>query len=144
AGHKGMFGHVFVIGGARGYTGAVKMTALAAARSGSGLVTVGVPRSLGDIFAVSLMEVMSYMLESTGADTLSRRAVDDALAFAESKDAVVLGPGLSQDPEARDFVLEFVPRCPVPILVDADGLNALSVRPEVLENLQAPCVLTPH
>lgn len=142
--HKGTFGHVFVVGGARGLTGAVKLAGLAAARSGSGLVTVGVPRPLGDAFAVSLVEVMSYMLKSTESETLSADAVDDALVFAESKDAVVLGPGLSRHPEALAFVQEFVPRCPAPLVIDADGLNALCGRLDVLERAQAPIVLTPH
>ena len=143
-GHKGTFGHLFVIAGSRGFTGAAKLACEAAARSGVGLVTVGVPRPLGDIVASSLTETMSFMLPSTGSETLSRAAVEPALEFAATKEAVALGPGLSQHTETQAFVLEFVQRCPVPMLIDADGLNALSAKPGVLLERRAPCVLTPH
>jgi NAD(P)H-hydrate epimerase len=103
-----------------------------------------VPRPLGDIVASALMETMSLMLPSTGAETFARAAVEPALEFAATKQAVALGPGISQHPETREFALEFVRRCPVPLLVDADGLNALSTNPEALAASAEPKVLTPH
>lgn len=142
-GHKGTFGHVVVIGGSRGFTGAVKMACEAAARSGVGLVTAGVPRCLADVFAVSLMEVMSRPLPDTPEETLAHRAVQPALVLAEGKDAVVLGPGMSQHAEARDFALSFIRKCGLPMLIDADGLNNLSTDLRVLRG-DAPRVLTPH
>ncbi|MDX9971993.1 MAG: NAD(P)H-hydrate dehydratase [FCB group bacterium] len=143
-GHKGTFGHVFVIGGARGYSGAVIMAALAAGRSGVGLVTVGVPRPLGDIVSGHLLTGMTRMLDATPAESIAREAVEPALEFARGKDAVVLGPGLSQHPDTQAFALEFVRRCPVPMLIDADGLNALATAVDTLKRVQAPVVLTPH
>lgn len=142
--HKGTFGHVFVVGGSRGFTGAVVMAAMAAARSGAGLVTVGVPRPLGDVVASHLVVAMSRMLDSTPAESIARAALEDALSFAEDKDAVVLGPGMSQDPDTRAFVLEFIRRCPVPLLVDADGLNCLAADVDALRQARAPVVVTPH
>lgn len=142
--HKGTFGHVFVVGGARGYTGAVVMAALAAARSGAGLVTVGVPRPLGDVVASHLVVAMSRLLEATPAESIARKALDEALAFAEGKDAVVLGPGMSRDPDTQAFILEFVRQCPAPLLVDADGLNGLATDVDALERARAPIVITPH
>ncbi len=142
--HKGTFGHLFVIAGSRGFTGAAKLACEGAGRSGVGLVTAGVPKPLGDFVASSLTEAMSFMLPSTDAETLSRAALDPALEFAATKDAVVLGPGLSQHPDTQSFVLEFVRRCPIPMLIDADGLNALSAKPEALMERSAPCVITPH
>jgi len=142
--HKGSFGHLFVIAGSRGFTGAAKLACEAAGRSGAGLVTVGVPESLGDIIATSLTETMSVLLPSTDAETLAESALEPALELAATKNAVVLGPGLSQHLETQAFVLKFVRRCTVPILVDADGLNALSVRPSALQERKEPCVITPH
>jgi len=143
-GHKGTFGHVFIVAGSRGFTGAAKLACEAASRSGVGLVTVGVPRPLGDVVAESLVEAMSFVLPATEAESLAADALEPALEFAASKQAVVLGPGLSQHPETRAFVLEFVKRCPVPMLIDADGLNALSTKPETLLAAAGPRILTPH
>lgn len=142
--HKGTFGHVFMIGGARGFTGAVKMAGEAAMRSGVGLATCGVPAPLGDLIGASLLEVMSLLLPATSAETLARAALAPALDFAMDKDAAVIGPGLSQHEETRHFALEFVRQCPLPVLIDADGLNAVSTNPDVLLAAVGPRVLTPH
>ena len=143
-GHKGTFGHVFIIAGSRGFTGAAKLACEGAARSGVGLVTAGVPRPLGDIVAASLVEAMSVLLPATEAQSLSLDAVEPALEFASTKQAVVLGPGLSQHAGTRGFVIEFARRCPAPMLIDADGLNALSAEPDALLESAGPRVLTPH
>lgn len=143
-GHKGTFGHVFIVGGSRGFTGAVKLASLAAARSGVGLVTAGVPRPLGDALAASLLEVMTYMLDATQGESVAHGALEQALAFAEGKDAVVVGPGLSRDPSTCAFALDFIAQCPVPLLADADALNALSTTVECLRQRSAPLVITPH
>ena len=142
--HKGTFGHVFIIAGSRGLTGAAKLVCHAALRSGVGLVTVGVPKPLGDIMGSSPMEAMSFLLPSTDAEALSREALHPALEFARNKQAVVLGPGLSQHAETRDFILGFIGKCPVPLLVDADGLNCLSDQLRVLKRSKSPVVITPH
>lgn len=143
-GHKGTFGHLFIVAGSRGFTGAVKLTCESAARSGVGLVTAGVPRPLGDVIAASLLEPMSFMLPASDDEALSLEAIEPALEFASSKEAVVLGPGIGQHLETVQFVHEFVSRCTVPLLIDADGLNCLSRDPTILFQTQAPVVLTPH
>ncbi len=143
-GHKGTFGHLFVLAGSRGFTGAAKLTCEAAGRSGVGLVTVGVPHPLGDVVAAGLTEAMSLRLRATQGESFSQEALEPALDFAANKDAAVLGPGISQHSDTAAFVHGFVARCPVPFLVDADGLNALSDNPSVIEKAVAPCVLTPH
>lgn len=143
-GHKGTFGHVFVIAGSRGFTGAAKLACKGAGRSGVGLVTLGIPAPLLDAMAVALTESMSLPLPSTTGETLHHGAAAEALAFAADKSAVVLGPGLSQHSETKRFVHEFVPRCPAPLAIDADGLNALSENPALLRDCPSPVVLTPH
>jgi len=142
--HKGTFGHVCVIAGSRGFTGAAKLACEAAARSGVGLVTAAVPESLGDLIGASLLEAMSFLLPATESESIALNALEPALEFAASKEAIVIGPGLSQDPDTCAFVLEFVRRCPVPTLIDADGLNALGANPSVLLHAAGPRVLTPH
>jgi len=142
--HKGTFGHVFLLAGSRGFTGAAKLAAEGALRAGAGLATVGVPRPLADIIATALTEAMSLPLPSTEAESLASEALRPALEFASSKQAVVLGPGLSQQPETTTFVREFVRQCPIPLLVDADGLNCLSGGTAALAEAEAPCIVTPH
>jgi len=149
--HKGTYGHVLVIAGSIGKTGAAVLAATAALRSGSGLVTVATPANALPLVASGRPEVMTEPIPVTAAGTLSREACDRVLSLAASRDAVVLGPGLGQEPGVREFVREFVRRCPVPLLVDADGLNALSPPAggrlrgalDALE-LGRPTVLTPH
>lgn len=143
-GHKGTFGHVFIIAGSRGFTGAVKLACGGATRSGAGLVTAGVPSTLGDVVASFLTESMTYLLPGTEGESISYAALDQALDFSSSKQAVALGPGLSQHEDTKRFVREFVARCPVPLVIDADGLNCLGGSTEVLEKTVSPIVVTPH
>jgi ADP-dependent NAD(P)H-hydrate dehydratase / NAD(P)H-hydrate epimerase len=143
-GHKGDFGHCFVLAGSRGFTGAAKLACEAAGRSGAALVTLGVPDSLGDALAAALTESMSLLLPATLAESFSERALEPALRFAAKVQAVVLGPGLSRHPETVRFAQAFAAQCPIPLVVDADGLNALSETPAVMTAIHAPCILTPH
>ncbi|HOZ47583.1 MAG TPA: NAD(P)H-hydrate dehydratase [Candidatus Hydrogenedentes bacterium] len=145
AGHKGTFGHVYIVAGSRGFTGAAKLTAAAAARSGCGLVTVGVPRPLGDVVAAGLLEPMSMMLPATAEESLAERALGPALAFVAGKDAAVVGPGLSQHVETVRFVHGFVRDCSVPLVIDADGLNALASDTDALHGASGiGRIVTPH
>lgn len=143
-GHKGIFGHVFIIAGSRGFMGAGKLAWRAAARSGAGLVTWGIPFPLGDVAAVDLVEGMALRLAASEAETVSQDALDRCLNFAGDKDAVVLGPGISRHGDTAAFVHDFVPQCPAPLVLDADGLNNLSEDVSVLHNRENATVLTPH
>ncbi len=137
-------GNVFILGGSNGLTGAPAMSALAAMRTGAGYVTVGAPASLELSFTVRLLEAMMVGLpEDDGA--LHREAAGPALQAIDRADAVVLGPGLSKRPGARDFALEMFERIDVPLVIDADGLGALvGCFPEDLPQRRWPTVLTPH
>lgn len=143
-GHKGSFGHLFILAGSRGFTGAAKLAGRAAYRAGAGLVTVGVPDPVLEAVAAGLLEEMALPLPATGSATFALNALEPALGFAQDKGAVALGPGLSRHPETTAFVHGFVQRCPVPFLVDADALNALSEHPAMLDERVSSCVLTPH
>lgn len=141
--HKGMFGHLLVVGGSEGMSGAPTMAARAALRTGVGLVTVAAPRSAQRIIASKLDEAMTIALPETDG-ALANGAVDGVLEAAEQMDAVCLGPGVTRKPEAAAAVLELLRRLDKPIVLDADGLNALSDRPDSLANRTAPTILTPH
>ncbi len=136
-------GNVVVVGGSRGLTGAPCMSALAAMRAGAGYVTVAAPASLELAFTVRLLEAMLAALpEDDGA--LSPGALEAALSAIERADAVVLGPGLGRSPGAQELARAMVERVDVPLVIDADGLNALAGRLDELRNRRRPTVLTPH
>jgi NAD(P)H-hydrate epimerase len=137
-------GNVFVIGGSHGLTGAPTMAAMAAMRAGAGYVTVGAPSPLEATFSVRLLEAMMTGLpEVDGA--LSEEAVEPALKAIRRADAVVLGPGLGRTPGAQAFARAMYERVDVPLVVDADGLNALAVIfRDGLPQRPWPTVLTPH
>ena len=143
-GHKGTFGHVFIVGGSLGFTGAMKLAGLGAARAGAGLVTLGVPESLMTIVGAQMLECMTFAVGESPSRSLGTNGLEAALEFAAGKDAVVLGPGCSRHPDTREFVLAFVRKCPVPLLIDADGLNNLSTDAAALNQAQAPVLVTPH
>mgnify|MGYP001191844116 CR=1 FL=1 len=147
-GHKGTFGHLFVLAGSRGFTGAARLVCESAYRSGVGLVTLGVPGPLADIVAASLRETMTLVLPATVSESFARTALVPALAFARGKDAVALGPGLSRHPQTALFAREMALQCPAPMVVDADGLNALAAEGVFggfgKEGPAGPRVFTPH
>jgi NAD(P)H-hydrate epimerase len=136
-------GNVVVVGGSRGLTGAPCMSALAAMRAGAGYVTVAAPASLELSFTVRLLEAMLAGLpEDDGA--LSPEALQAALKAIARADAVVLGPGLGRAAGTQELARELVGRIDVPLVIDADGLNALAGRLEDLRHRRWPTVLTPH
>ena len=142
--HKGDFGHLLVLAGSLGKTGAAVLTSLAALRAGAGLVTLATAESQQPIVAAMAMEVMTEPLPETPARSLSLRALDRILALVEPRDAVVLGPGLSLDPETQRLIRELVTTLDRPMVVDADGLTALAGHLDLLEKARAPLLLTPH
>lgn len=143
-GHKGTFGHLLVVAGAAGKTGAAALTAEGGMRIGSGLVTLACPASSQEILAVKLTEVMTTALAEVDG-TLSLQALDQIRLLWSDKKALAIGPGIGQAEETSALVRRLVRECPLPLVIDADGLNALGCRPEFLSQcppLQA--VLTPH
>lgn len=142
--HKGEYGHVLIVAGSPGYTGAACLAAEGALRSGAGLVTVAVPRSLNPIIEVKLTEAMSMPLPETGAQTLGEEAAEEILKVADRFDVVAIGPGLSRHPDTSAMVRTLVEKLAKPMLIDADGLNALAEDPGVLKRTNAAIILTPH
>jgi NAD(P)H-hydrate epimerase len=144
AGHKGSFGHVLLIAGSVGKTGAAALAALGALRAGAGLATLAVPASLNDILENKLTEAMTVPVPETEARTVAREALEALIGLAEGKDAVAIGPGLGTHPSTQALVRELVIRLRIPIVVDADGITALAGAGDALRRSAAPLVLTPH
>ncbi|HLJ86970.1 MAG TPA: NAD(P)H-hydrate dehydratase [Candidatus Angelobacter sp.] len=145
--HKGDFGHVLVIAGSLGKAGAAALSALGALRTGAGLVTVACPKSIQSTVAGFAPELMTEGLEETAEGTIALAAQKRIDRLLTGKDAIVLGPGLSQNEETSQVIRQLVGSCPLPLILDADGLNAFAgkygeLRPR---NGSAPIrVLTPH
>lgn len=145
--YKNSHGHVLVIAGSRGFTGAAALCGNAAMRSGAGLVTVGTPASAQPTVASQVMpEVMTAALAETDRGTVSDEAFSHVLKLAERANVIALGPGLSsEEPQTRDFVRNLVERRSTPMVVDADGLNCIAPWPvELRGSTDFPVILTPH
>lgn len=143
--HKGHFGHCLVIAGSTGKTGAAALCANSAVRSGSGLVTLAVPESLNPILEVKTTEAMTVPLPETRGGYLTDGALAALDGLLPGKDAVALGPGLGQQPETVTFVQQLTGRVTLPLVMDADALNALAGDITLLRKTRsAAIVLTPH
>ena len=143
--HKGDYGHLFIIGGSPGLTGAVCLSGLAALRSGCGLVTIGIPESLNQIIEVKTTEVMSFPLQETKEHTFSASALAKTRKFIEEKaDGVVIGPGISLQTETQQFVKEIIKDTKKPLVIDADAIKIISSDLSILKKKKTPIILTPH
>ena len=140
-GHKGTFGKVLVLGGSPGMTGAVVLSSLSALKSGAGLVYLGIPSSLNSILEEKATEVVTIPLPETSSRTISTSAID-VLERYPVPDLVVIGPGMGNHQETREFILSVIKTLNLPIIIDADGLNNL--RDSDLEGAHPPLILTPH
>ncbi len=148
--HKGDFGHILLLAGSVGKTGAAAMAAKAALRAGAGLVTVATARSALPTIASLGMEFMTEPLAETEAGTVSLRAFDYGRLdkLAEGKTVLAVGPGIGTVPETAELVRTVVTRYSLPLVLDADGLNAfagcMSTFRQGSGNSTAPSILTPH
>ena len=142
--HKGTYGHALLVGGSPGMVGAVMMSSQAALRTGAGLVTAAVPESLTAVVDSSLMEVMTAPLGQTGQSAIALEALPAIENLLGTVSVCAVGPGMSRYPEAGAIVRHILERSGVPLVIDADGLNALENDVTVLKDRQVPIVLTPH
>jgi len=142
--HKGTYGHVAVIAGSSGKTGAAYMTSLAALKIGAGLVTLIIPESLNSIMEEKLTEAMTYPVSDYGKGYFSLSSYDQVKAFAEDKDVVIMGPGLSQNQETMELVRKLYMDIDKPFVVDADGINAFQGHIDVIGKAKRSAVFTPH
>ncbi len=142
--HKGTTGHLLVIGGSPGKTGAAVMTSRAAMRVGAGLVTLGIPKSLNMAMESQLTEVMTVPLPENADQTLGLSAYGKIMSLLEHKNGLAIGPGLGTAKPTQNLVRRLIQTSPVPVVIDADGLNALAGSLAFLKDLKVPVVMTPH
>ena len=142
--HKGSYGHALILAGSPGMTGAAALSSMAALRSGAGLVTLGIPESLNPILEEKCTEIMTLPLPETTTGSLSPDAISPILNFCRKIDVVAIGPGLSRNPGTGELVRELVRSCPVPLVIDADGLNLIAEDLSVLRCASSGLTLTPH
>jgi NAD(P)H-hydrate epimerase len=144
--HKGDYGRILIVAGSRGMSGAARLAAEGALRSGAGLVTVATPKSQQPILARKTACPMTYPLPETKEGSLSLKALPEILKLINNSqfNVIALGPGLSQNPQTVKLVLSLVPIIKVPTVIDADGLNALSKDVNILKKVKVPVILTPH
>lgn len=142
--HKGDYGKVLLLCGSEGLTGAARLAAKAALRTGSGLVYLGVPEKIYPIVAAAAGSEIVFPLPCDGKGRLSLAALEPIGARMEAMDAVLLGPGLGRSEELTALCASLVRRCRVPLVLDADGINALAAHKDVLRESACPIVLTPH
>ncbi len=142
--HKGNLGHLLIIAGGRGKLGASILTAKGALRSGAGLVTVATTESLCPFVTSSVPEAMTLPLKETDSGKISLNSFNILLNFIENVDAVAIGPGISTEEETSELSRKLYSETKIPMVVDADGLNAFSKRSDLLSNKKGERVLTPH
>ncbi len=142
--HKGKTGHVLVIAGSPGKTGAAALAAMSALRTGAGLVTLGVPKSVNPIVESQAIEVMTVPLPETETGSHTEESIETILGLLEDKKCLALGPGMGTNERTKALVNILLQECPVPMVIDADGLNNLADNPEILHNRKSEIILTPH
>jgi len=143
--NKGDYGHVLIIAGSRGKTGAALMAAKACLRSGAGLVTIGVPESLADIFQSRVTEEMTLILPDMGNGMLSEKAAGAVLDFLKERaDVVAIGPGIGVTAGIRRLMKTLIQHSTAPLVIDADGINSLQGERGLFSKSKAPIIVTPH
>jgi ADP-dependent NAD(P)H-hydrate dehydratase / NAD(P)H-hydrate epimerase len=142
--NKGSYGHVLVVGGSLGKAGAVAMAGMAALRAGAGLSTVATAKSVLGTVAGFHSELMTEPLPETKAGTISTRAKHRIEKLTAGKSVLAIGPGISREPQTAELVRALVADLPLPMVLDADGLNAFEGRANELNGRNRTLVITPH
>jgi hydroxyethylthiazole kinase-like uncharacterized protein yjeF len=144
--NKGMYGHALIVGGSFGKSGAAAMAGMAALRAGAGLSTVATPARVLTSVASFAAELMTEPLAETAAGSIAMAAAESGrfTDLAKPMTVVAIGPGLGRDPETVQFVHEAMQQTKVPLVLDADGLNAFEGKTNLLDGSRRPLVLTPH
>jgi NAD(P)H-hydrate epimerase len=142
--HKGSNGHLMVLAGSPGKTGAAVLCATAAMRAGAGLVTLGVPHTLNPILESVVTETMTVGLPASADGTLNETAYDTLATSIRDKRCLAVGPGLGTNASTGRLMERLIRESAVPMVIDADGLNLIAKDPSALKSASAPVVLTPH
>ncbi len=142
--HKGLTGHLLVIAGSTGKTGAAAMVSIAAMRSGAGLVTLGIPACLNSMLETMTLEAMTLPLPGNSTGKLDETSFQAVMEVLPGKKCLAIGPGIGTEEGTKKLVLNIIKKSPVPMVIDADGLNNLAGDTDILKDIKAPVILTPH
>ncbi len=142
--NKGTLGSLLCICGSYGMAGAAIMAGKAALRCGIGLLKIAVPKSIYPVCATNILESVYYPLEETSNGVISSKNTDFLLEMCEKSSAVVIGCGLSVCDDTKNLVQSVITNCEKPLVIDADALNCICNKLEILKNLKAPAIITPH
>lgn len=142
--NKGTLGSLLCICGSYGMAGAAIMAGKAALRCGIGLLKIAIPKSIYPVCATNILESVYYPLEETSNGVISSKNTDFLLEMCEKSSAVVIGCGLSVCDDTKNLVQSVITNCEKPLVIDADALNCICNKPEILKNLKAPAIITPH
>ncbi len=142
--HKGDYGHILIVAGSRCYTGAALLCSAAAMRAGAGCVTLAFPESLQAIIASGVREVVTFPLRSTVQQSVSEKALTQIVPLLKKTDCLLVGCGMSGHPSTQVFIRSLLRCACSPVVVDADGLNALAGHLDLVKGSRFPVILTPH
>ncbi len=143
-GHKGTFGNALFIAGARSYLGAPYFSSLSFIKAGGGYSRLATPSAIVPFIGSKGSEIVFHPMEETKEGTISFNNLEKILEIVELVDIVVMGPGLSLNEETQKLILELIPKIKRPLIVDGDGLTALSRQPDILKKRPEATILTPH
>lgn len=143
--HKGTYGHLLVIAGSRGKSGASILTTNAAVKSGTGLVTAAIPKGINKAVEKNCIEAMSVPFEETKEGTFRDDSLSEILkVLKDKKSALAIGPGISTNAKTKDLVKQILLKSKIPMVIDADALNILSEDVDILKKIKPDVILTPH
>ena len=142
--HKGSYGHLLIVAGSAGKTGAASLCANAAMRCGTGLVTLGVAKSLNKSIEPQVIEAMTYPLPEKKKGYLSDTCFEHIQKLLKGKQALAIGPGLGENKKTQTLIKKILEKTTVPLIIDADAINCLARDLNALKKKKAPAVLTPH
>ena len=141
--HKGDFGRILLLCGSKGYTGAAYLSAMGALRCGAGLVYLGVPESIYAIEAIKLNEAIVFSLPDFGGK-LSEAALGEIRSYFDKMDVILIGPGLGRSEGVKTCVEAVLREYSGPVIVDADGINAIAGNMNIVRERHYPTIFTPH
>lgn len=139
--HKGDYGKILIVAGSKNMTGAAALCALSAIKTGCGIVRLACPRSIQVILQSQLKEVITYGLKDNDG-ILIKDAAEEILRLSDDYDAVAIGPGLSNNNETTEIMNNVISNIKKPLVIDADGLNAISSNVEIVKDKEI--IMTPH
>lgn len=143
--HKGTCGKVFLLAGSTGMSGAAGLASLSCLKAGAGMAVLGIPKSLNEIMEMKLTEVMTKPLPDVRKKgALALRGLGEIMQILKWADGVALGPGLGQHFETVELVRRLITKIELPMVIDADGLNAIAKDKNILNQTKVPLILTPH